>query len=268
MTSSWSVNDFSPLRNLGSSDLSKVYVAEQAGTNKAFAIKCYSKPNLVLNNRCRQIERELRLLEHLNHPNIIKFYAWFHDSRCIYEVMELGYMSLEQYMKAYGSGGFSLGNTLRIGIHVARGLEYLHAHNILHRDIKPANLLLVKTGGERFVVKICDFGCSVQTRSLELRKSARGTAPYLAPEIVRGTGYSFPVDIWAFGVTIHELLTDTLPFDGCTPFEVFRKIVRNQYLPPVKAPDHIRHILRWCLEKDPRDRPNIRNLLERLLNSI
>ena len=71
--------------------------------------------------------------------------------------------------------------------------------------------------GTRYVAKLGDFGTAVHTKPDDLRLSIQGTTPYLAPEIVDGIGHSFPVDIWSFGVTFHETISNQLPFDGPTP---------------------------------------------------
>ncbi len=130
------------------------------------------------------------------------------------------------------------------------GVAYLHDHGIVHRDLKPANLFL-----EEGVVKIGDYGLSkAMAQSQEHGHSASvGTCHYMAPEIASGR-YQKPIDIYAIGVILFEMLTGRVPFEGETPHEVLMKHLTAQPdLSPL--PDPFRGIVARALAKDPNRRP-------------
>lgn len=265
--SPWQSTDFIWVRKVHDSKESIVYVVNEKESQGPHAVKVISKASVIRNHNCRQIIRELGVIRSLRHSHCVRYFAWFHDRNSIYHVMEKAEMSVADLLKNHYQKGMPERTVSKMMIHASRGLEYLHHMGIVHRDMKPSNLLLFKQG-DSFVVKISDFGSSVQTRYDDLRKSARGTTPYMAPELVRGTGYSFPVDVWSLGVTAHELYSTELPFDGSHPMEIFRKIVRSDYHPPPACSSYLRGILTLCLQKQPENRPSVTELLPKLLNSF
>lgn len=130
------------------------------------------------------------------------------------------------------------------------GVAYLHDHGIVHRDLKPANLFL-----EEGVVKIGDYGLSkFIANSVERGHSTSvGTCHYMAPEIATGK-YQKPIDIYAMGVILFEMVTGTVPFHGETAQEVLMKHLTEQPdLSPV--PEPYRSIVARALVKDPARRP-------------
>lgn len=133
---------------------------------------------------------------------------------------------------------------------LVKGVTYLHDHGIVHRDLKPANLFL-----EEGVVKIGDYGLSKAiTNSREPGQSESvGTCHYMAPEI--GTGkYHKPIDIYAIGVILHEMLTGRVPFDGESVQEVLMKhLTARPDLSQLEEP--FRSIVERALAKDPNQRP-------------
>lgn len=97
-------------------------------------------------------------------------------------------------------------------IGIALGMDHLHNHAIIHRDLKFHNVLL----NDDLTPKICDFGES-KSFSNELDNGQCeivGTPFFMAPEIINGNHYSYPVDVYSFGILVHEILTGKLPFDG------------------------------------------------------
>jgi hypothetical protein len=130
------------------------------------------------------------------------------------------------------------------------GVSYLHDHGIVHRDLKPANLFL-----EDGTVKIGDYGLS---KSIAASNDAGmsenvGTCYYMAPEISRGK-YHKPIDIYAIGVILFEMLTGRCPFDGETAQEVLWKhLTDHPDLSGISEP--YKGILKKAMAKDPAHRP-------------
>eukprot|EP01084_Bolivina_argentea_P147148 257478_1 len=104
---------------------------------------------------------------------------------------------------------------------VLEGLKYIHARNIIHRDIKPANILLHQNG----TYKLADFGISKNVQST-LAQTKCGTAFFMAPEMIHSDDekYDNTVDIWAFGVTVYNLITASYPFEGNNLIQIILKI--------------------------------------------
>ena len=98
-----------------------------------------------------------------------------------------------------------------IAISVAEGLVYLHNKGIIHRDIKQENILLSNQSDDAEPV-ICDFGFSIRLKDKKTCDQMCGTKGYMAPEILARKPYSFPVDIWSFGVMLYGLISEKLPF--------------------------------------------------------
>ena len=130
------------------------------------------------------------------------------------------------------------------------GVSYLHDHGIVHRDLKPANLFL-----EEGVVKIGDYGLSKAiSHSQEPGHSESvGTCHYMAPEIASGK-YHKPIDIYAIGIILYEMVTGRVPFDGESVGEVLMKHLTA--LPDLSPlPEPYRSIVRRATAKDPNHRP-------------
>ena len=130
------------------------------------------------------------------------------------------------------------------------GVSYLHDHGIVHRDLKPANLFL-----EDGVVKIGDYGLSKSiTHSQDAGMSENvGTCYYMAPEIASGK-YHKPIDIYAIGVILYEMLTGKVPFEGESTAEVLMKHLTS--MPDMtRVTEPYRSILKRALAKDPANRP-------------
>jgi len=113
------------------------------------------------------------------------------------------------------------------------GVAYLHARKICHRDLKPENFLL--TTEIPMTLKIADYGISVDVdparpdKCLKDGDNLRCSPGYGAPEIVRQETYGLPCDMWSIGVVVYLLLTGRQPFNGRTPEETRRLMIKGSY---------------------------------------
>ena len=134
---------------------------------------------------------------------------------------------------------------------LVEGVAYLHDHGIVHRDLKPANLFM-----EEGIVKIGDYGLAkliAPGQGTEHSESI-GTCHYMAPEIASGK-YHKPIDVYAIGVILYEMITGRVPFEGETVGEVLMKHLTA--LPDLsKLPEPFRSIVGRALAKDPNQRPS------------
>ena len=270
----WSVCDFHVGRQVSRNRKRVIYEAKELRSEKECIIKAYSKSAVLVDHAERQVERELNIHSALLHPNIVKLYCWFFDSRSIYMVLEPCDLSLSRLLESKYSQGAPLSISLNVMYQVASAVSFIHSLKVLHRDIKPSNIYL-QSMGTRYIAKLGDFGTAVHTKPDDLRLSIQGTAPYLAPEIVDGLGHSFPADIWSFGITFHETISCQLPFDGPSPGSVYKAIHHSQYSLPTTltdlpdSPDRLLaiSILSKCMQKDPKNRPAARELVQTFSSS-
>ncbi|TPX67841.1 hypothetical protein CcCBS67573_g07356 [Chytriomyces confervae] len=211
---------FEMIRQLGDGSFGSVLMARNRENNETVAIKRMKKKFKTW-EECTQL-REVKSLANLKHPNIVKLKEVFRDSRVDELNFVFEYMEGNLYQKTRDREGrlFS-DSTIRSYIYqVLVGLEYMHKHGFFHRDMKPENLLM--TGD---VVKIADFGLAREIRSLPPYTDYVSTRWYRAPEILlRSTTYSSPIDLWAVGAILAELITLRPLFPGTSEVDQVFKI--------------------------------------------
>ncbi len=215
--------DYIMKQRIHSSHSSTIYTAANESNGGECVVKILAKRDILNHMRHQEVEREIRILSNISHPNVVELLDWFHDKSSIYLVFDRASHSVHDLIT---SNSISHPLAMAITREVAKGLGYLHLLNIIHRDIKPSNILLFPSNS-RYRVKISDLGSSVH--SVDPRQTVTGTVPYLAPEIILGEPYHTGVDVWALGVTIHEMTELVLPFDGKNRVEIFKQILTIKY---------------------------------------
>lgn len=169
------------------------------------------------------ILNEIDCFSALLHPNIVKYYGCGRDTQQIAIFMEfLPGGSMAQYIKH--SGGF-LGEleVQRFAVQILSGLDYLHQEGLVHRDIKGSNLLLDQL---RTRVKLSDFGAAKRLTTLDRSRTDTlvGTTYWISPEVIRGAAAGRANDVWAFGITLIEMLTGEPPFKNMDPLAAMFRI--------------------------------------------
>ncbi len=241
---------------LGRGVMGRVYRATDAQTGQLVAIKALD-PGVVGHSPevLKRFLREGEALRQLNHPNIVKMIASFEEARRQYLVMEyLPGGSLQDKLAAQER--LPSAHVIGIALDLADALAHAHGLGIIHRDLKPANILLAEDGTPR----LTDFGCAFLTDRTPLTQAgvAVGTVYYLAPEACRGEPFDARADIWAFGVTLFELLTGQRPFTGRNLAATIMAILMEP--PPdlgglaPDVPEALASLVGRMLEKDPQQR--------------
>ncbi|KFM25782.1 Serine/threonine-protein kinase HT1 [Auxenochlorella protothecoides] len=153
---------------------------------------------------------------------------------------------------------------------MARGMAYLHAHNIVHGDLKAANVLLKSAEGSSngYVAKIADFGLSQmmdpgQTRTL---MRTMGSVGYMPPEAMKHGHLTKATDIYSAGILAWELITSTIAFAGMTAAQVFFCVLTEGYQPPIPdtCPPALASLIRDCLQREPSARPSFDSIVVRV----
>jgi tRNA A-37 threonylcarbamoyl transferase component Bud32 len=195
--------------------------------------------------------REARSAAALNHPNIVTIYDAGQEDGTLYITMELlEGTPLQEILKSRGR--LTVRDTARLGMQIAKGLQYAHEHQIIHRDIKTGNLFF--TASKK--VKIMDFGLAKMVQ--EVRRGATvigGTPYYMAPEQSIGDAVDHRADLYSLGITLFELAT------GCVPFTEGDIAYHHRHTPPPdprelipSIPAELAELILQLLAKDPGDR--------------
>ncbi|KGN50986.1 mitogen-activated protein kinase kinase kinase 1 [Cucumis sativus] len=205
-----------------------------------------------------QLQQEIALLSEFEHENIVQYYGTHSDGSKLYIFLEL--VSQGSLMSLYQRTSLMDSIVSAYTRQILSGLKYLHERNVIHRDIKCANILVDVNGS----VKLADFGLAKATKLNDV-KSCKGTAYWMAPEVVngKGQGYGLPADIWSLGCTVLEMLTRKLPY---SEFEshmqaLFRIGKGKPPAVPESLPKDAQDFILQCLQVNPKDRPTAADLL-------
>ena len=213
------------------------------------------------------IRREIALLNQLRSPYIVTCLGSMATRSKVMIVME--YCKYGTLTKLLRGPPLSRKMRLRLLTDVARGMDYLHRNSIIHRDLKPDNLLLVSLSLSAPVrVKISDFGSSRAV--VELNGTAQnltrgvGTPVYMAPEQFNGAQYSFPSDVYAYGMVSWEVWYQCPPYSNFTSTEAILSFVCSGHRPTVAESCPIRDLLASCWQQDPGKRPRFSEVVKEL----
>lgn len=195
-------------------------------TKQKYAIKIIDRQAMGDTNEVA-LQREIEIMQKVNHPNVIMLRAVFEDKKHVYLVMEL-VTGGELFDKIVERGNYSEADAAELTRAIVEAIGYLHSKGIAHRDLKPENLLL-RTKQTATEVKIADFGLSRMINEQAMMKTACGTPTYVAPEVLTNTGYGPGVDMWSIGVITYILLCGFPPFYGDTIPEMFEQIMAGKF---------------------------------------
>lgn len=212
---------------IGAGGMSDVYKAMDHKLNRYVAVKVL-KPEFCSDKTFVQKFRvEAQSAAGLAHPNVVNIFDVGEENGIYYIVMELVEgITLKKYIEKKGRIPYK--EAVSIAIQVAKGIEAAHSHHIVHRDIKPQNIMISREGK----VKVTDFGIAKAASSTTITSTAMGSVHYISPEQARGGYTDERTDIYSFGITLYEMLTGTVPFDGDTTVAVAVQHIQQQIQPP------------------------------------
>ena len=202
-------------KSIGKGSFSKIYKAYDKN-NEIVAIKIIKKKNI---KNEKLIQREISVLQSLDHNNIIKLLDVFATNNRYYLIFDYcEYGDLKNYMYHEHPNLNEL-EILNIMKQIKNGLQYLFNNKIVHRDLKPQNILITR----KQIIKISDFGFAKIYNEGSMGQTICGSPLYMAPEILTYKNYTDLADLWSVGVIMYELLFKETPVKG----ENLYKLVNN-----------------------------------------
>ena len=250
---------------LGAGGMGEVYKARDTRLDRIVAIKVLPEHVAADPALKQRFEREAKTVAALSHPHICPVFDVGSQDGIDFLVME--YLDGETLAQRLEKGALPLDQALEIAIQIADALDKAHRQGIVHRDLKPGNIMLAKGGA-----KLLDFGLaklkpagaapgvSAPTVSAGLtgEGSILGTLQYMAPEQLEGQEADARTDIFAFGMTVYEMVTGAKAFEGKSQASLIAAILEREP-PPMSAlepqsPSTLDRVVKKCLAKNPEER--------------
>ncbi len=249
------IGSYRILEKIGAGGMGVVYQAMDTGLDRLVAIKVLNPdlahdPELV-----RRFRAEAKAQANLNHPNIATLHAFVEiDEQCLIVMEFLEGDTFEDILLK--SGKVPWQGAISLARQTLQGLEFAHSRGVIHRDIKPGNLMLTGSG----TVKIMDFGIAKALGDSRKTRTGlqMGTPHYMPPEQIRSETVDARSDVYSLGITLHQLMTGNLPFEGKSDFELMSAHINTP--PPLlrsfetEIPPSVEQCVGKALAKKPEDR--------------
>jgi len=238
------------LEKIGTGGMSDVYKSKDHKLNRFVAVKVLKQEFSENSNFVGKFKTEAQAAAGLAHPNIVNVYDVGSENGIYYIVMELVEgVTLKKYIEM--KIRLSTKEAVSIAIQVSNGIEAAHNNHIIHRDIKPQNIIISKEGK----VKVTDFGIAKAATNNTVSSNVMGSVHYTSPEQARGGFSDERSDVYSMGITIFEMLTGSVPFNGDTTVAIAIKHIQSA-MPYVSdfAPDvpySVEQIVLKCCQKSP-----------------
>lgn len=256
------------LEKIGTGGMSDVYKAKCHKLNRFVAVKVLKQEFGENENFVSKFKVEAQAAAGLMHPNIVNVYDVGNENGINYIVMELVEgITLKKYIEK--KARLSVKEAISIAIQVSMGIEAAHNNHIIHRDIKPQNIIISKDGK----VKVTDFGIAKAATSNTITSNVMGSVHYTSPEQARGGFSDEKSDIYSLGITLFEMLTGRVPFNGDTTVAIAIKHIQEPMPTPrdyvAEIPVSVEQIVFKCTQKSPDRRyQSMPELVEDLKRSL
>jgi serine/threonine protein kinase len=242
------------VRQLGKGGMATVYLGRQTSIGRTVAIKVMPRHFMHDDTFMQRFEREVKVIAELQHPRVLPVFDYGQIEGRPYIVM--AYMAGGTLADRIEQGPMPLEEIERLVTQMAEGLDHAHRKGVIHRDFKPSNVLLDEHGN----VYLADFGIAkISEVTVNLTGTGVvGTPTYMAPEMAREGVVTPAVDVYALGVTLYQMLTGRVPYEGQTPLSVMMAHATRP-IPNVRAerpdlPGGIAAVVERALAKTPEAR--------------
>ncbi|MBP5655572.1 MAG: Stk1 family PASTA domain-containing Ser/Thr kinase [Clostridiales bacterium] len=254
---------------IGRGGMANVYLGIDMNTGINVAIKVLKPEYSADEDFIRRFDTEAKSVASLNHSNIVKVFGVGHEGNYRYIVQEyVEGITVKELINQNGHLDWKV--AVPIVIQVGLALDYAHQNGIVHRDIKPQNILISRDK----IAKITDFGIAraASSTTITMAGGAMGSVHYFSPEQARGGNVGPASDVYSLGVTLFEMITGRVPFDGDSNVAIAVKHL--QETPPVASslmpgiPAGLDAIINKCMQKSPDKRYATLGLMVAELDSL
>lgn len=254
---SMSMDMFNIVSVLGRGYYGKVMLVQKKDTGELFAIKSIQKSRLAESGKSETVLAERNIMMKAHHPFIVNLAFAFQTPSKFYLGLEYA-PGGELFYHMDRLGTIQIDDARLYTAEIGLALSYLHSIGIVYRDLKPENILLDSNGH----IKLTDFGLSKDILATDTGTASTfcGTSEYLAPEVVMQMPYSYPIDMWALGVLVYEMILGTTPFFDENKAKMFTNIVSAEPFFPAQLDRRISDFIGRLLDKDPNTRPKFEEI--------
>ncbi len=238
---------------LGDGGMGQVFRVRHLISDRVEAMKVLLSASSANQEMLDRFTREIRVLAGLNHPNIAALYTAFHHDEQMVMIMEyVEGMDLRRKL----AEGVTLEEAAAYARQILTALDYAHSRNVIHRDIKPSNIMVMSDGK----IKLLDFGLALAVPDPRLTMTGvlLGSMHYIAPEQIAGEESDARSDLYGVGVTLYEMITGRLPFEGVSYPQVIAAHLQHAVVSPSginpQIPPNFSAVVIKALEKDRRQR--------------
>ena len=242
------------IEKIGSGGMADVYKAVQAGTlHRTVAVKILKAEHQTDASFVRRFDQEAQAVLNLSHEHIVRSYDVGTEGDLHYIVLEyVDGSTLKECIRAQGK--FLPRSAINIGAQVLDALSHAHEQGIIHRDVKPQNIIINARGH----AKLADFGIARNADSSTITYAGAmvmGSVHYISPEQAKGRQVTAESDIYSMGITLYEMITGRLPFEGDNSVSVALRHIQDEIVPPImlvpSLPPALNDVIMRAVSKQP-----------------
>ncbi|MBQ4044848.1 MAG: Stk1 family PASTA domain-containing Ser/Thr kinase [Lachnospiraceae bacterium] len=238
------------LSQIGSGGMADVFKAMDLKLDREVAVKILRAEFSQDENFLKRFDQEAKAAASIHSPNVVNIYDVGEDKDVNFIVMELADgITLKEYIQKKGK--LDIIEAINISMQIAAGIREAHLHGIIHRDIKPQNVIVSPEG----IAKVMDFGIAKAVTAQTITANTVGSVHYISPEQARGSTCDERCDIYSLGITMYEMITGRVPYDGDSNVAIALAHIKEPITPPSTyepmIPVSLEKIIMKCTQKKP-----------------
>ena len=238
------------LELIGSGGMADVYKASDKKLNRCVAVKILKSEFSSDENFINKFKQEAMAAASISNPHVVNVYDVGEEDDINYIVMELADgITLKELIQKKGK--LEIIESIQIAMQIVNGIKEAHMHGIIHRDIKPQNVMVSADGK----AKVMDFGIARAVTAQTITANTVGSVHYISPEQARGSACDERCDIYSIGITLYEMITGRVPFDGESTVAIALAHIKEPITPPSvydpMIPVSLEKIIMKCTQKKP-----------------